>query len=68
MQQAVSSLPERERNVVELRFGLGGEEPTPLRETGRRLGISAERVRQIEEEALEHLAESGALAALRDAA
>jgi RNA polymerase primary sigma factor len=68
VQEAVSALPERERDVVELRFGLGGEEPTPLRETGRRLGISAERVRQIEEEALEHLAESGALAALREAA
>src|SRR5436305_260609 len=57
VQEAVNSLPERERNVVSLRFGLFGEEPTPLRETGRRLGISAERVRQIEEEALERLAE-----------
>ena len=54
--------------MVELRFGLGGREPTPLRETGRKLGISAERVRQIEEDALERLAESGDLAALRDAA
>ncbi|MEA2386978.1 MAG: polymerase primary sigma factor [Thermoleophilaceae bacterium] len=68
VQQAVSGLPERERNVVELRFGLGGEEPTPLRETGRRLGISAERVRQIEEEALARLAESGELSALHEAA
>jgi RNA polymerase primary sigma factor len=68
VQQAVSSLPERERNVVELRFGLGGEEPTPLRETGRRLGISAERVRQIEEDALARLAESGELSALHEAA
>ena len=56
-----TSLPERERNVVQLRFGLGGEEPTPLRETGRRLGICAERVRQIEEDALGRLAESGEL-------
>src|SRR5436189_5765261 len=68
VQEAVSALPERERDVVELRFGLAGEEPTPLRETGRRLRISADLVRQIEEEALEHLAESGALSALRDAA
>src|SRR6478672_354379 len=68
VQMAVSSLPERERNVVQLRFGLGGEEPTPLRETGRRLGISAERVRQIEEEALARLAESGELSALHEAA
>ncbi|MFL5782398.1 MAG: RNA polymerase sigma factor RpoD/SigA [Thermoleophilaceae bacterium] len=68
VQEAVNRLPERERDVVELRFGLGGREPTPLRETGRKLGISAERVRQIEEDALERLAESGDLAALRDAA
>jgi RNA polymerase primary sigma factor len=68
IQQAVLNLPERERDVVQLRFGLGGEEPTPLRETGRRLGISAERVRQIEEEALGRLAESGELAALHEAA
>jgi RNA polymerase primary sigma factor len=68
VQLAVSSLPERERNVVQLRFGLGGEEPTPLRETGRRLGISAERVRQIEEDALARLAESGELSALHEAA
>jgi RNA polymerase primary sigma factor len=66
VQEAVNRLPERD--VVELRFGLGGREPTPLRETGRKLGISAERVRQIEEDALERLAESGDLAALRDAA
>ena len=68
VQEAVNRLPERERDVVELRFGLGGREPTPLRETGRKLGISAERVRQIEEDALQRLAESGDLVALRDAA
>jgi RNA polymerase primary sigma factor len=68
VQEAVNRLPERERDVVELRFGLGGREPTPLRETGRKLGISAERVRQIEEDALERLADSGDLASLRDAA
>ena len=45
-----------------------GEEPTPLRETGRRLGMSAERVRQVEETALERLAENGELASLREAA
>jgi len=55
-------------SAVELRFGLRGEEPTPLRETGRRLGISAERVRQIEEEALERLAASGELSSLHEAA
>jgi RNA polymerase primary sigma factor len=65
---AVESLPDGERKVVELRYGLGGSAPTPLRETGQRLGISAERVRQIEERALERLSEEADLAALRDAA
>src|SRR5205809_507439 len=59
---------ERERDVVELRFGVGLAEPTPLRETGRVLGMSAERVRQLEERALRQLAESGDLDSLREAA
>src|SRR5437763_3691010 len=50
--EAVASLPERERNVVQLRVGLFGEEPARLRDTGRRPGLSADRVRQIQEAAL----------------
>jgi RNA polymerase primary sigma factor len=68
VRRAIERLPERERDVVELRFGVGGDEPTPLRETGRVLGISAERVRQLEDQALKHLAASDELVALRDAA
>ncbi len=68
VKNAVEALPAGERKVVELRYGLGGSAPTPLRETGQRLGISAERVRQIEERALERLSEEAELAALRDAA
>jgi RNA polymerase primary sigma factor len=66
--RVIESLPGSERRVVELRFGLGGSAPTPLRETGERLGLSAERVRQIEERALERLSSEPELAALRDAA
>jgi RNA polymerase primary sigma factor len=66
--RVIESLPGSERRVVELRFGLGGSAPTPLRETGERLGLSAERVRQIEERALERLSGEPELAALRDAA
>ena len=66
--RALESLPDRERQVVRMRFGVDGEEPTPLRETGRKLGLSAERVRQIEERALAQLAHDNNLAALRDAA
>ena len=66
--QALMRLPERERTVVKLRYGIGGEEPTPLREASRRLGISSEAVRQIERRALTALAASDELEALRTAA
>src|SRR5918998_1295082 len=68
LRQAVEQLPERERQVVKLRYGINGDEPTPLRETGRRLGLSPERVRQLESEALEHLAMQREVEGLRDAA
>jgi RNA polymerase primary sigma factor len=66
--EAVDALPEPERNVVRLRFGLGEREPVALRETGRRLGLSSERVRQLEDRALRKLARDEALTALREAA
>ena len=63
-----SELPDRERKVVELRYGIAGSEPTPLREIGRQLGITPERVRQIESRALGRLGRMRELAALREAA
>ena len=68
LREAVEQLPERERQVVKLRYGINGDEPTPLRETGRRLGLSPERVRQLESEALEHLATQREVEGLREAA
>jgi len=68
VQRALKTLPSRERQVVRLRFGVDGEEATPLRETGRRLGISPERVRQLEDQALKQLASNDELATLREAA
>ena len=65
---ALERLPEREREVVRLRYGIDGDDPTPLREAGRRLGISAEEVRRLERRALEELAESRELEALKPAA
>ncbi|MGH7315860.1 MAG: sigma-70 family RNA polymerase sigma factor [Candidatus Rokuibacteriota bacterium] len=51
----LQDLPDRERTVVTLRFGLGGEEPMTLERIGTRLGLTRERVRQIESAALQHL-------------
>jgi RNA polymerase primary sigma factor len=68
LRSALSHLPERERNVVKLRYGINGDDPTPLRETGRRLGLSPERVRQIEGEALKRLAMTRELEGLSEAA
>jgi RNA polymerase primary sigma factor len=68
LRQTIEELPETERDVITLRFGLTGEDPQPLRETGRRLGLSAERVRQIESRALKRLAMRRELEALREVA
>jgi len=53
---ALRALPERHRDVVVLRYGLDDSEPKTLEEIGRRLGLTRERVRQIEVEALKRLA------------
>jgi len=47
----LSHLSEREMKIIQLRFGLTGEGPLTLEETGRLLGITRERVRQIQEKA-----------------
>jgi RNA polymerase primary sigma factor len=68
LRRTIDELPETERAVIRLRFGLNGDDPQPLRETGRRLGLSAERVRQIESRALKRLAMRRELEALREVA
>jgi RNA polymerase primary sigma factor len=68
LRRTIEDLPETERDVITLRFGLTGDDPQPLRETGRRLGLSAERVRQIESRALKRLAMRRELEALREVA
>ncbi len=68
LREAIGTLPEPEREVVTLRFGLDENEPVALRETGRRLGLSSERVRQLEDQALRRLAKDESLTDLRAAA
>src|SRR5438309_5760686 len=54
VQRAVAELPERQRRIIELRFGFGGESAS-LETIGKELGLTRERVRQLETEALTRL-------------
>jgi len=56
IEQALSALHERERQVIELRFGLHGNQPQTLEEVGRAFGLTRERIRQIENNTLKTLA------------
>jgi RNA polymerase primary sigma factor len=69
LRHAVEELPEREREIIKLRYGLNGDhDPKSLDAIGRELGITRERVRQIEAAALEQLAVHRELDAISDAA
>ncbi len=65
---AVDQLPEPERNVIRLRFGLSGTEPLNLRQTGIELGIPMGKARELEQQGLTRLARSSGLEELRRAA
>jgi RNA polymerase primary sigma factor len=69
VRKAVEALPDREREVVKLRYGMDGDpDPKSLEEIGRHLGLTRERVRQIESRALARLAERREVAALGEPA
>jgi RNA polymerase primary sigma factor len=55
IQRALNALPARERQVIELRYGLRGHEPLTLEEVGRAFGVTRERIRQIENNTLKKL-------------
>jgi RNA polymerase primary sigma factor len=68
VRRAIEALPERAQEVVKLRYGLNGDnDPKSLDEIGRRLGLTRERVRQLESEALHQLAVNREIEALRAA-
>jgi len=55
VRRALEALPERERQVIELRYGLSGLEPLTLEEVGKTFGVTRERIRQIETNTLKKL-------------
>ena len=64
--RALDSLPESERKVIELRFGLTGAQPCTLEEVGRAFGVTRERIRQIENNTLKRLETLPEAQGLRD--
>jgi RNA polymerase primary sigma factor len=64
--RVLDSLPERDRKVLELRFGLKGERPRTLEEVGERFGVTRERIRQVEAKTLNRLKNYRNAQALRD--
>ena len=68
LRRAIAELPDRERDVLKMRFGLDGDpDPKSLEAIGQTLGLTRERVRQIETDALQRLAVNRELDALRAA-
>ena len=67
LRRARAALPEREREVIEMRFGLTGERPYTLEEVGRAFNVTRERIRQIENHTLKKLEALPETQRLRDA-
>jgi RNA polymerase primary sigma factor len=65
--KALTVLPERERQVIELRYGLSGMEPLTLEEVGQAFGVTRERIRQIENNTLKKLKQLPEAQVLREA-
>jgi RNA polymerase primary sigma factor len=67
VRRALSTLPKREREVIEMRFGLSGDQPSTLEEVGRAFDVTRERIRQIESHTLKKLESLPESQRLRDA-
>ncbi|HET7128553.1 MAG TPA: RNA polymerase sigma factor RpoD [Gaiellaceae bacterium] len=66
IENALNALPDRERQVIELRFGLTGGQPCTLEEVGKAFGVTRERIRQIENNTLKKLESLPEAQSLRD--
>jgi RNA polymerase primary sigma factor len=66
LEQVLANLSRREKQIIKLRFGLTGDGPRTLQETGKVLGITRERVRQIQEKAMQKLRNHKSVQRLRD--
>ena len=65
IQKLVADLDDKERDVIRMRFGLDDEEPKTLQEIGEAMGLSRERIRQIESRAKEKMRRSREAQGLR---
>jgi RNA polymerase primary sigma factor len=68
LKRILSMLSQRERRVLELRYGLNGETPRTLDEVGRTFNVTRERIRQIENQTLKKLRALADAQKLRDVA
>jgi RNA polymerase primary sigma factor len=68
LRDILGTLSHRERRVLELRYGLGGEQPCTLDEVGRAFNVTRERIRQIENQSLKKLRALAETGSLRDVA
>jgi len=67
VRKALAALPQREREVIEMRYGLSGGQPRTLEEVGRAFNVTRERIRQIENHTLKKLESLPEAQRLRDA-
>lgn len=66
VREALRVLTDREKQIIRLRFGIGDEGPYTLEETGERLGLTRERVRQLQEKAIRKLRQLGSIRSYQD--
>ena len=66
LQESLTHLNDREKKIITLRFGIGGEAPLTLEEIGKLLGITRERVRQIQNKAISKLRTFNVIKDLKD--